>query len=221
MSFRVYFSMSTGLSKPVTVQKGTLAKIVERVHETEETLGLKTVRYKGNPKYWDGTKPTKDIDDKVYCNVAESHNCFIRWLYCHFEEHSDNPFPEGETITPEQLSEYWHGLREIDVPVDRWSRDYYVARMEEMYEALRGRGEGFMLNSKPLTERQAADVICLFGQWLDAHDCRPDVPKGHDRLACSDDGGYLWCEKCGAVTEEDAVTCSKRKCPIKAEWGEE
>ena len=222
MSFRVYFSMSTGLSKPITVQQGTLAKIEARVHLTEEGLGLEVVQYKDNPKYWKSTKKPKDgISDEVYCQIAESHNRFIRWLYHHFEQHKEKPFPEGETITPEQSSEFWHGLQEIDVPVERWSRDYYVARMEEMYESLRGRGEGFTLNSKPLTERQTADVICLFGQWLDTHDCRPDVPKGHDYLSTSDDGGYYWCEKCGAVTEQDAANCTKRKCPIKEEWGED
>jgi len=221
MSFRVFFSMSTGLSKPIMVQKGTLAEIEKRIHETEDVLGLKAVQYRDNPKYWEGTEPTKDIDDEVYCKLAEEHNGFVRWLYGHFERCSETPATDGEVITSEQLSEYWHGLQEIDVPVERWSRDYYVALMEEMYEALRGRGETFSLDTKPLTERQAADVIVLFAQWLDTYDCRPDVPKGHDRIECLDDGGYYWCEKCGAVTEEDAAACSKRKCPIKAEWGEE
>lgn len=213
MSFRVYFSMSTGLSKPITVQKGTLDRIGKDIHETEEALGIDLKEYRSKPK--DG------VSDERYCQVAEDHNIFVRWLYKHFESHSETPFPDGEVITPEQSTAFWCGLREIDVPLERWSRDYYVARMEEMYESLRGRGEGYFLNSKPLTERQAADVICLFGQWLDTHDCRPDVPKGYDHLACSDDGGYYWCEKCGAVIEGDAANCRKRKCPIKEEWGED
>lgn len=221
MSFRVYFDMSTELSKPITVQKGTLAKIEEDIHRTEEGLGLEIGQYKDNPPHWKSTEPKEGVSDETYCQIVESHNRFISWLYKHLEACSEKPFFDGEVITPKQSSKFWHGLQTIKVPVKRWSRDYYVARMEEMYEALRGRGEDYSLNSKALTERQAADVICLFGQWLDTHDCRPDVPKGHDYLATSDDGGYYWCEKCGAVTEQDAENCTKRKCPIKEEWGED
>ena len=221
MSFRVYFNMSTGVSKPITVQKGTLTKIKECIKETEEGLGLEIEQYKDNPPHWGSTKPKEGVSDETYCQIVEAHNRFVYWLYKHIEACSEKPFYDGEVITPEQSAKLWYGLVTINIPVERWSRDYYVARMEEMYEALRGRGEGYFLNSKPLTERQAADVICLFGQWLDVHDCRPDVPKGHDHLAAMDDGGYVWCEKCGAVTEQDAANCTKRKCPIKEERGED
>lgn len=222
MSFRTYFSMATGLSEPIIVKPGTLDDIKKQVQETESVLGLIVEQYKNNPKHWENDTPTKEISDKVYCEIAEKHNHFIHWLYNHFAQCSETPFPNGETITPEQIAPYFYGLeQEIKVPISRWTRDYYVYLMEEMYEALRGRGEAYTLDSKSLTERQAADVITLFGQWLDIHDCRPDVPKGHDRIACSDDGGYIWCEKCGAVTEEDASNCTKRKCPVKKEWGEE
>ena len=215
MNFKVYFSMSTGLSESITVEKGTLARIRGRVSETEEILGLAVQQYKDNPPHWEGTQPRNEVSDEVYCQVAEAHNGFMRWLHCHLEKHADSPFPGGEVITPEQLARYWHGLREIDVPVQRWSRDYYVCRMEEAYESLRGRGEAFTADSDPLTERQAADVICLFSQWLDAHDCRPDVPVGCDHLACSDDGGYCWCERCGPVTEMHVSICTETECPAR------
>ncbi len=221
MSHRVLFSFSTGISKPIVVQKGTLENIKERVHLTEEALGLEVEQYRDNPKYWKSTEPEDGVSDKLCCQVAEEHNNFIRWLYHHFTDHAEVPFPgDSETITPEQIAPFWHGLVEIDVPVERWTRDYYVARMEELYESMRGRGEVIIFDSKPLTERQAADVINIFAGYLDKHDVRLDSP-GTDSLAGEDDGGYYWCEKCGAVTEQHAAECKKRKCPIKAEWGEE
>jgi len=70
-------------------------------------------------------------------------------------------------------------------------------------------------DEKPLTERQAAQVINLFSVFLDAHDCRLDVPKGYDYLASSYNGGYIWCEKCGAVTGDHMANCRKRGCPKK------
>ncbi|HEA67728.1 MAG TPA: hypothetical protein ENI07_13020 [Desulfobacterales bacterium] len=73
----------------------------------------------------------------------------------------------------------------------------------------------------PLTPEQAGQVIVLFSEYLDTADIRLEVPRGHNRLASSDDGGYLWCEKCGAVTYEDAEDCDTDGCPLRAEFEED
>lgn len=229
MSYHVFFSMSTGLSKPITVPKGTLDRILERVHLTEEALGFETEQFKNNPKYWRNTRETKPgVSDETFCEVAEQHNRFVRELYIEFEKCSEKLTPDGEVITPEQSVEFWYGLTTINVPAHRWTGDYYRARMEALYFAMRGAGdnqrlltEGVVFDSKALTVRQAADVIGLFSEFLDPDDLRLDVPLGMDSLESLSDGGYYWCEKCGAVTEQHAASCRKRKCPIKAEWGDQ
>ena len=93
--------------------------------------------------------------------------------------------------------------------------------MEHLYEVMRGRkSEGVTFGEKALTTKQAAAVINIFSPYLDHDDRRLDVPNGYDYLASSYDGGYDWCEKCGAMRPEDADACRKRKCPIRAERGE-
>lgn len=216
MSYRVFFSLSLGLKEPITVPKGTLKEIAERVKLTEQTLGFEVEQYLNNPKHWKNTEPKEGVSDKTLCDVAEEHNRFVRWLYYRFEEYSEKPAADGEVITPEDVVPFWHGLSIIDVPAYRWTGDYYRARMDAIYEAMRGReNEGIIFDSKPLRPKQAADVINLFAQWLDHDDLRLDVPKGCDQLASSADGGYEWCEKCGAVTWEHAEACRKRGCPLK------
>ena len=216
--YHVFFSMSTGLKEPITVPKGTLKEIKERVALTEKTLGLETEQYKDNPKHWRNTTPKKGVSDEILCDVAEEHNRFVRWLYNSFEDCSKTPATDGEIITPEIATTFWHGLTLIEVPAHRWTGDYYQARMEALYEAMRGReGEGVIFDSKSLTIRQAADVINLFSQYLDLDDIRLDAPKDLDQLKSSADGGYEWCDKCGAVTWEHAEICRKRGCPLKEE----
>jgi hypothetical protein len=137
----------------------------------------------------------------------------------------DAAYPIGwksEKLTPEDAAEFWHGLETLEVPRTQWTREYYTARMESLYEVMRGReSDGVSFDEKPLSPRQAAQVINIFSPFLDDHDCRLDVPKDRDYLASSYDGGYDWCEKCGAVTPEDGDRCCKRKCPIRAERGAE
>ncbi len=226
MSFHVFFSMSTGLSEPLTVPQGTLADIIDRVQVTEETLGLVVEQYRDNPKHWRDTNPKEGVSDKTLCEVAEEHNHYVRWLYAKFVDCQETPPDDGEPITAEEIAPYWHGLSFIDVPPGKWTADYYRARMEALYEALRGRSnllgsEGITFDSRPLGTRQAANVINLLSDFLDPADIRLDVPLGHDYLAASSDGGYEWCERCGAVTPEYAEACEKKGCPVKAEWGEQ
>lgn len=230
MSFSVFFSFSVGLSASLMVPKGSKAQFVEHVAEVSRTLGLKVAEksHPDNSPSWDHWADNfrqgfPDVPDELLCKTVEEHNTWVRWVYDRFATWSKDPVSDGEELTPADAATFWHGLELLKVDPDRWTRDYYVERMGELYEAMRGRkygAAGMTFDAKPLTPRQCAAVINLFDQYLDNHDMRLDVPKGHDRLASSYDGGYDWCTKCGAVTPEDGEACGKRKCPLREERGE-
>lgn len=153
----------------------------------------------------------REVTAHIACEVVGRHNEWLDTLWGEFLEWS-NGVVEGDTevITPEQASGFWRGLRRLYVPPSMWTRDYTIEQMSHAYEVLRGReSRGARLgwgDIKPLSERQAAEAIILFSQWLDPHDIRLDVPKGCDHLATSDNDEYTWCETCGAVAEDDIHT---------------
>lgn len=218
MSQRVFFALSTSVLHPITVPKGTITKIKERIDFVEKTLGLETEQYKDNPPHWKNTNPKDDVSDDLFCQVAEDHNYFVRRLYDTIARCSEKPAEDGEILTPEESATFWHGLRIIDVPINRWTRDYFVARMEAYYESMRGReAEGIIFDAEPLTPEQADAVMNIFSFILDAHDVRLSVPKGHDYLASFDDGGYEWCTQCGAVTFGHVDRCREEGCPARAD----
>lgn len=226
MSFQVFFSFSTGLSKPITVPKGWTAQTRQHIADFESALGLKCEQNAGNSRHWTSeSKQCEDIADDVLCDKAERHNTFVVYTYRNLGKWSESPPKDGELLTPEIASEFWHGLDQINVPAHRWNDDYYVERMKEFYEALRGRdGMGMSLDAKPLTEEQADSVISLIAQWLDPGDTRLAVPKGSDALCQGDD--YAWCAYCGALEYSDArhalrycrKRCGKGGCDLRKEY---
>lgn len=223
MSYQVFFAFSVGLAQVVTAPKGTLALIIAHVEEVEATLGLEREQYKDNPVHWKWNGwPDEDLDDKVLCEGVEAHNRWVRWLYDRLAEWEKEPVENGEEITPEDAKTFWHGLQTLTVPTRRWTGDYYRARMECLYEVMRGRpDEGISFDAAKLSPKQAGAVIRLFESFLDPQDLRLEVPKGCDHLASSYHGEYDWCERCGAVLPEYAENCHKRACPVQANWCEE
>ncbi len=249
MSYHVFFSFSSGLNGPILVPAGTLRVCQEHVARVERVLGFKATKYLDNPAHWTSTKPTTKVDDKTYCKVVEGHNEWVRWLYemlgtwkkatpaeppkgmwerqnwrdgeWDLVTFGHKEFPPPDTLTPEDAQTFWHGLVELDVPPARWTREHYVDRMEHIYAVMRGREhEGVTFNAKQaLSPKQASAVVGLFAEFLDANDCRLDVPNGHDYLASSYDGGYDWCERCGPV-HPDAGGCRKKACPLVEEFDE-
>lgn len=204
MSFHVFFGMSNGLSKPIRAPRGTLQEIRDHVAHVEAELGITWSKYQDNPEHWNPMSQWASVDDEVLCREAERHNRYVRWLYDRLEEWDEKSPADGEEITPEQAAEFWRGLELIDVPLERWTSEYYCDRMQALYEVMRGReAEGMTFDAKPLSVKQAAAVIRIFDQYLDAHDMQLDVPRGHDYLASSVDGGYEWCDKCGAPIHPD------------------
>lgn len=269
MSFQFFFSMSSGLSKPLLVPTDTYAAIMDHVQRVEKILRLERERYLDNPTRWksidlntvnpepdrrmytphwwpgqdrgrdilhysDGpgeyswAHPSGHLFDDLLCATVEWHNRWVRRLYAVFGKWSEEPVDGGEELTPEQSKEFWHALTILEVPVGRWTRTYYCARMESLYEVMRGRdSEGASFDEEPLTQRQAAQVINLFSRCLDEHDLRLDVPRdlggeGYDYLASSYDGGYDWCENCGPMHPDVWEGCPKRReCPLIAELCQE
>lgn len=222
MSVHVYFSFSTGLEQPLIAPKGTLASIIQHVEEVEEALGLKRMTVgEGEHEclawdHWDERwrKGFPDIDDKVLCVTVSEHNEWVRRLYRKFGGWFNSPVENGETITPEDAKQFWHGLQTLTVRPDRWTPEYYRNRMEHAFEVMRGReNEGVSFDAKALTPAQAGAVVHLFETFLDPEEARLECPKGRDYLANSDE--YEWCSRCGAMDRDDADNCRKRKCPVK------
>lgn len=220
--FHVLFDFSSGLSKPIIAKPGTLDRIMSHLEEVETELGFKLVPT-GDGFRWEYTVPPEGVSDEVFCRVAERHNEFVYWLYKDFEKWSEEPFVGGEEITPEDAKIFWRGLRRINVPLHRWTRDYYMERMQSLYEVMRGReDDGVEFGARKLTEKQAAAVVGLFAQWLDRWDVRLDVPKGCDHLDSDGYGSAIWCDGCHALIAENNVwSCRKKKCPLKMEDDDE
>jgi hypothetical protein len=224
MSYSTFFSMSSGFSKPIRVPAGSKDAIMQHIEEVESILGLKRSKYKSNATHWDFFDARTragfpDVEDEILCKTVLDHNDWVRRWYKDFAEWAKKP-PVGktETITPKQAVKFWFGFQMLSVQPNRWTGDYYRDRMDHLYEVMRGReNQGVSFDEKALTPRQAAQVINIFSEYLDTNDLRLDVPNGRDELASSYDGGYTWCEKCGAVAEGDEDYCKKRKCPIREE----
>ena len=221
MSHHVFFSFSSGLAKPLKVPTGTIKDITDHIKWVERTLDMQSPGG-GSIWHWFNLRDAcSRAEMTTLCEVATKHNDFVRWLYERFSAWYKEPVKGGETLTLAKAKGFWEALHQIPVPVEKWTPDYYIARMEHLYEVMRGReSEGVTFGVKALTPKQAAAVINIFSTYLDDDDRRLDVPKGRDYLASSYDGGYSWCDKCCQPIAEDDLDCQRRGCPIRSERDE-
>lgn len=249
MSYTTFFTFSSGLSRTMSVPSGTLQAIQDHVAWVEGKLKIETEEYQGETRWKSLSHPFGEgVSNETLCEVASEHNQWVRWLHERFGEWSEarrkkkspegvwekqawrdgrwgivtvgrKEFPAPEKLTPKQAQTFWRALNEIHVPVSRWTRKFYVDRMNHLYEVMRGREhEGVTFNARrQLSPKQAAAVVMLFAEHLDDKDMRLDVPNGRDYLASSYDGGYDWCEKCGPVHPDDVGGCRRKACPLRAE----
>jgi hypothetical protein len=221
MSYKGYFIFAQGLSKTIQVPIGTKEKIDNHVKWIESTLNIEREKYLDNPERWK-FNDYKNISNEVLCNSAEKHNNWVRDIYDLFQKCSKTPLVEFEDITPEEAQLFFPALQIITVKPERWTGEYYTSRMETIYSVMRGNEEeGITFDALKLTIKQAEQVIILFSEFLDNDDRCLMVPKGQDYLASNYDGGYEWCEKCGAITYEDSLDCEKRGCPLLKQYKEE
>ena len=211
-SFFTYFTLTTGLREPLVAPAGTLARWTCHVESVETTLKIPVERDGFDESLVRDVRPRWrlprefDVDDETLCRVARDHNRWVRRAYEDLGRWMhETPTGDVETITLDQAAEVWRGFETFfDVPVQRWTRDYYQERAEHLYQVMRGQeDEGVQFGAPPLTIEQARAVTILMSQFLDTHDIRLDVPRGWDSLANRYDGEYDWCEHCGAVAEDD------------------
>lgn len=225
MSVRTFFMFTAGLASPVLVPAGTRAALTAHVERVESVLGIVRTKFESNPTHWDRADrsvATSPIKDDLLCDTVEEHNRWVRNTYRQFEKWLASPVVDGELLTPVDAELFWFGLEELEVPVTRWTRAFYVERMNQVYDVLRGleSEEGERLEAPKLTPKQAAAVINVFSGYLDTYDMRLDVPDGHDYLASSYDGGYDWCGTCyKAIARDDPRqwNCKRRKCEVREE----
>jgi len=214
MSFKVFFSLSGGIKKSVRVPKGEKKRIAAAIRRVKDALGFKLIRETYKDMHGKKEKRLRwvdevreDVPDEVLCQEAEDYNAFIRQFYEDLSNWFKHPIKGGEVLTPKQAEKIWPCLEIINVPIERWTREYFKNRMQAIYETLRGRpSEGMEFDAPPLTTEQASEIFPMFDyllneEWSDT--LRLAVPKGWDSLASSDDGEYEWCEKCGAVDSDD------------------
>lgn len=205
MSFFVYFDFSVGFNTTLFFRKGTYERVLLAVNETERRLGIRREYYEGSCRWNHWPLVAKTVSDKDYCDAVEKHNSIVRWFYEECSKASNEATKQRpEAISPDMATNLFIGLQQLTVPVQKWTYEYYQARMEAIYDTLRGRPEeGMTFDSEPLSIEQARDVVVLFAQYLDSHDIRLEVCKGHDSLTNSYSEGYFWCSKCGAVDYDD------------------
>jgi hypothetical protein len=196
MSYHVFFSFSTSLSKPQRVPKGTLERIWGRIKYTEEKLGLKrtpsyTPEGEAQRPGWHWEDPAKDMlahagpeidhnlpqwwlaDRERDARIADMaravrlHNDEVRWLYADLQKRKWKR-GETETITVAQSVEFWGGLQILDLPRDLWDREHYTDHMEHLHELLTtGSSRGVFLHCKPFNPKQAGELLMLFEDEID------------------------------------------------------
>lgn len=224
MSYQVLFALSSGLMKPLHVTNGKLERIFKHQDWIEGELEVELDEWKGETR-WARSPAGDHLDDETFCTIASGHNRWVLKLYNDMVVWSEHPVEGGDVITLEDAKRFWRCLRRIDIPMARWTEDHYRREMKVMYEVLRGRPtDGIIPGGTPLTIEQATNVIILFS-FIDPGDQRLDVCEGHDELSHTDE--YCWCEKCGAIHEDEVEhrmkTCKHEgdECPLRRDYAEQ
>ncbi|HND33365.1 MAG TPA: hypothetical protein PLA94_25375 [Myxococcota bacterium] len=245
------FTFSVGIKEQMAVKKGFLKDVKAHLERVVVKLGFVVSRKEPSDLYPHGTAywylprdVEKELDGELYCRIAMDHAAWLEYVTEDLRRWSKEP-PKGETelLRPEDCVEFWYGLSQIHVPFEKWSREYFIWRMEAAYAFLRGyEVEGHSANGmKPLSIEQANTVIWMMAELLhlDRHDVRMEAPKKWRRVRKSVGGrgrmvlkqtdmlepcdghngeGYAFCESCGPVVQEYGSTgCPRRKCPLREE----
>jgi hypothetical protein len=205
----IYFAFTDALAEPRLVPKGTLAHAL-RVAERTKAAGW----HRGDRgRWWPAGEAL--ANNQRLCDAAEEHNAMVRDLYESLTK--PEPAPDGELLHPADFARLHPILDLIPVPVAMWTASYYRARMEDLYEAMRGRSDEVTLAGRRLDPRQAGAVVWLLEDLLAPRSCDIDleVPRGRDHLASSDE--YQRCDRCGPVLHDDASACRRTSCPLREE----
>lgn len=220
MSYHVFFDMSTGLRHSLFAPPGTLQSIWTHAEVIEAALQLQRAQYHDNPVHWNPWQRNfQQFSAEYLCRHVHEHNQWVMRMWELFEKWDTCPVDGGEEITPEESQRFWFVFERFSVPVEKWTKEYYEERMQVLYEVMRGREtEGITFGTQKLTPRQAAAVIRLFAEFLDADDIRLDVPWGEDYLTSSYYGGYEWCDSCyKPMNDNGRARCRRKRCPLNEE----
>jgi hypothetical protein len=219
----------------IEAHKAMLAEVFELGDDPSEWSSSvrKKIRTRSVPSHHRLDRvPAREEDDGLLTDshvreIANAHRLFVDAIWARMSAQGQG-CDELETISVEKAAEFWPVLYlSIEVPYWRWTAEHYHNRMEHAYEVMRGRSsEGEHFDEEPLSIRQANAVIRVFSRWMDADDVRLEVPNGHDELKRSDDGGYSWCENCGAVDGSEvrwqAARCERaQECPLRQLFAED
>jgi len=224
VSFKLFFDLAESFMEPIMVPAGTYKKILNQIESVENELGFKREKHEDNQWHWQETLKD-DVSDATFCEVVWSHNAFVRSLHDNLRKWAaEKPDGETEIITVEQSRDFFPGLRQLSVPYERWTEDYFEEKLENIYDIMRGRNrDGVSFDAEPLSEEQAAGVVLLFQEYIVGHERFPknyDVPRGCDYLADSED--TAWCEQMGFCVHPNDVGecdgCNVEKCDIYCEY---
>jgi hypothetical protein len=212
MSYTFGLNLAQGIIKDITVPKGTKESIWKHIETMEKDIPHLIKVENENYIRWETHNIFKDIktwdkENDRLCSVILDHNNFCWKIHNLLGKCSETTIDgDNEILTNDEFVKFIYGLQTINVEPERWSREYFLAEMNDIYEVLRGRDcKGRFLDCEPLSIKQCSQVFTLFSEYLDNDDMRLNIPKGYDELMESDsyDGnGYFWCEMEGAVIRD-------------------
>ena len=118
-------------------------------------------------------EPTKNVfipDNKVICDLALEHCGWMKYTSSLLDFCRNDPCKhfDRDTITPKMYDSFRFSLYDIDVPVELWTDRYLLHKMTDVKKMLTDKKLiKEVLDTKPLTDRQATEVIAKFMPLLD------------------------------------------------------
>lgn len=205
----IFFAFSEGLKQDIYVSKKTIEYVMHKVGLQMDTLDISDIAeipdMSSLERFAEKHFEQGHRGDEAICEFASEQCKLVEMAYDMVQKATPEPTTENTALlTQGDFKAILPMLKQVDVPIERWSKDYHRERMDEVYEILRGRPtDKVSWEIPPLTEEQAAGVVWLIDVVLgvDRHQNDLAVCKGQDHI--SDTNEYHWCEKCGAVDYDD------------------
>jgi len=198
----IFFGFSEGIKRDIFVPKHKLDFVKQTVEDQMDALGIEEI-----PEgFYLESHALKAIgDDDDLCEFASEQNDLVETAYLMVEAATaESTADNTELLTQECFKSILPMLKEVTVPIDRWSKQYHKEQMTKVFEILRGEKIKKVIWDIPaLSVEQAAGVVWLIDVVLgvDRHQNDLAVCKGEEFLSSGDE--YFWCENCGAVDYED------------------
>lgn len=202
------FMFAYGLKEPLRVPRNDFERIEREIESIRDALDIEVSLPEG--KYMGSYVlehfPDDDEGNEDLCDFVNDLGSFTEWMDDLLAAAFKNPCTvDCVTISTEYSKVIFPFLRTIRIPMERWTKEYHIKMMREVYGTLRGRGglDGVTMDCTPLDEKQAAYVVWLMDEVFGFDRWQNDLslPKDGDELLQNNE--YHWCENCGAVAWED------------------